>query len=250
MSLARVLSPYFGALSFLTRLPLPAAAQPDAESLRNAPGAYPLVGLTLGALLAGLAVALPPLLGSWLSGALITAALAVLTGGLHLDGLADVFDAAGGGRGDRQRALEIMHDPRVGAHGAAALALLLPTKALALALCCERLDPLGWLLLPTIARGAVVGLLTFAPLARSEGLAAALRPAGTAPFWIATTITAAALALAPSLWPAVLVSVAIVLVTGAWARARVGGVNGDVCGAAIELAELGFALTVVAATAP
>ena len=52
----------------------------------------------------------------------LVALLAVLTGGLHLDGLADVFDALGGGRGDRARMLAIMRDSRIGAHGAAAMA--------------------------------------------------------------------------------------------------------------------------------
>jgi adenosylcobinamide-GDP ribazoletransferase len=240
--IARLLSSYLDALSLLTRVPLPARARPGPGSLP----AYPLVGLTLGAVLAVLAVTLPPVLGSWLSGALVTAGLALLTGGLHLDGLADLFDAAGGGRGDRRRALEIMRDPRVGAHGAAALALLLPTKALALAQCCELLELSGWLLLPTVARGAVVGLLTFSPLARPDGLASTLRPTRATPFWIAAAITAAACGLAPRLWPAVLCAVAVVLAVGAWACSRLGGVNGDVCGAAIELAELGFALAAIA----
>ena len=55
--------------------------------------------------------------------------MAMLTGGLHLDGFADVFDALGGGRGDRARMLEIMRDSRIGAHGAGAVALVLLAKA-------------------------------------------------------------------------------------------------------------------------
>ena len=106
----------------------------------------------------------------WLIAVLLAALLAALTGGLHLDGVADVFDALGGGRGDRARMLEIMRDSRIGAHGAAALTLLLIAKVAALAQVAERRDLLALLAFPTIARWLAALLVVFFPYVRAEGL--------------------------------------------------------------------------------
>ena len=131
---------------------------------------FPLVGLVLGFALTGLAAALAGSVAPWLVAVLLAALLAVLTGGLHLDGFADVFDALGGGRGDRARMLEIMRDSRIGAHGAAALTLLLIAKVAALAQLVERRDLLSLLAFPTIARWLVALLVVLFPYVRAEGL--------------------------------------------------------------------------------
>ena len=73
----------------------------------------------------------------------LVALSAALTGGLHLDGLADTFDGWAGGRGDRARTLEIMRDSRIGAHGAAALLLLLAAKIFAVFYLLPQADPLA-----------------------------------------------------------------------------------------------------------
>ena len=99
---------------------------------------FPLVGLVLGLALDGRGRRSPAAWVAVVVAVLLAALLAALTGGLHLDGFADVFDALGGGRGDRARMLEIMRDSRIGAHGAAALALLLIAKVAALAQVVER----------------------------------------------------------------------------------------------------------------
>jgi len=120
------------AFAFLTRLPVWRGPLRD-EDLGRSVSFFPLVGLVLGLGVTGLAAAVQGHLPPGLIAILLAALLAGLTGGLHLDGVADVFDALGGGRRDRARMLEIMRDSRIGAHGAAALILVLLAKVTALA---------------------------------------------------------------------------------------------------------------------
>lgn len=100
------------ALQFLTRLPVRLRAAPSEEELGRSLLFYPLVGLLIGMLLTTLAMAISAAgISDLLGAALVLAAWVVLTGGLHLDGLADSADAWSGGRGDRERTLAIMKDP-------------------------------------------------------------------------------------------------------------------------------------------
>ena len=120
------------ALGFLTRIPVPVRVFDDACAQRTSLAWYPMVGLIVGALLTGVFIVLPRE-HALLSAALTLLAWVVLTGGLHLDGLADSADAWVGGFGDRARTLEIMKDPRSGPAGVTAVVLLLLLKFAALA---------------------------------------------------------------------------------------------------------------------
>ncbi len=240
-ALARAGRRFALALSFLTRLPVP-TGEADGDDLAGSLVFFPIVGLLLGALLVAAATILPLALPAEVRGALLVALLALVTGGLHLDGLSDVFDALGGGRGSRERMLAILDDPRIGAHGAAALVLTLIAKCAlvgALAATGER-----WALVafPVAARAAIVPLVAFFPAARREGLAHAFhqRARGShvaGATWIAALVLAAigAHTLAPTI-----VAFAAALVIASWMRVRLGGLNGDVYGAALELAEVAF----------
>lgn len=108
-----MINPFLIALQFLTRLPVRIASEPDEKSIAQSLSYYPLVGLIIGALLAGIAWGLSgaPVL---LSAALLLVTWVLVTGGLHLDGLADSMDAWVGGLGDRERTLAIMKDPYCG----------------------------------------------------------------------------------------------------------------------------------------
>jgi adenosylcobinamide-GDP ribazoletransferase len=227
------------AFSFLTRLPVSGGPIRDADFGRSVV-LFPVVGLVLGLVLTGVALVaapLPPLLG----GVAVIAVLAGLTGGMHLDGFADVFDAVGGGQGDRTRMLAIMRDSRIGAHGAAALALLLIAKVVAVGALIQRRDLVGLLAFPTIGRWTVAPLMAFFPYAREEGLGRAFSgQVGARQVAVAgalTVLVAAALGLR-LLLPA-LASTLVVLMFALWMHRRLGGMTGDVYGAAIELGELG-----------
>jgi adenosylcobinamide-GDP ribazoletransferase len=228
------------AFGFLTRVPITRGPITDAE-LGRAVGYFPLVGAVLGLLLAGLGAglaraALPPALAA----VVLVAALALLTGGLHLDGLADLFDALGGGRGDRARMLEIMRDSRVGAHGAAALVLVLLAKTLAMAAALERRDLGAVVAFPAVARWAVTPAIAFFPYARAEGLGRAF--SGQAGAWQVVGATVTAIAVLAGLGgrlilPALAALVVVLLLAVALGR-RLGGLTGDAYGAAIELGEV------------
>ena len=227
------------AFAFLTRIPVWRGPLRD-EDLGRSVAFFPLVGLVLGLALAGAGAVAGSALSPGVGAVLLAALLAALTGGLHLDGLADVFDALGGGRGDRARMLELMRDSRIGAHGAAALILLLAAKIAALTQVVERQDLLTLLAFPTVARWAATLLIVFFPYARPEGLGRAFNgEAGRLQVGIASATTVVVVAALggrfalPALGCAV-----VVLLFGVWLRRRLGGLTGDVYGAAIELGEV------------
>jgi adenosylcobinamide-GDP ribazoletransferase len=224
------------ALGFLTRLPAPHGTLSEADVARSA-GFFPWVGGLIALLLAGAAWMLGPL-GPRVAALALVAVWALLSGALHLDGLADTFDGLGGGRGERARTLEIMRDSRIGAHGATALVLVLGLKWAAL----ERVLELGlgaWLAAPVVARLVATVLLASFPYARHQGLGSAF--SGRVGL---REVAVGCLALLPLAWlfrlgfalPALL-GAAVALVLALRMHRLLGGLTGDVHGAAIELCE-------------
>jgi adenosylcobinamide-GDP ribazoletransferase len=179
-------------------------------------------------------------LGARLASLLLVAAWAVATGALHLDGLADTVDGLSGGRGDRERSLAIMRDSRIGAHGATALVLALALKWAAL----EQVLALGpgpfWVA-PVVARFVCTLLLARFRYARPQGLGSAFaarvgwREVGLGSLALAPLAYVLGVSLlGPALW-----GMAVAFGLALWARARLGGLTGDVHGAAVELCEIG-----------
>ena len=236
------------ALGFLTRIPAP-RVDVTPSVLGLSAGFFPLVGLLLGGLWAGLFWLLrdvPP--HPWWT-LVFLAVSALATGALHLDGLADLVDGLGGGRGDRARTLEIMRDTRIGSFGVVALVLFLAAKGIALHEALRTPKALTLLLVaPLVARFAAVPLLAFFPSARPDGLGRAFRERCGAPsLLLAAGTTGAALWLAgPVVWlpSAAALGAALALAVGVAVRLK--GLTGDAIGAAIEAAELGFLFTAAA----
>jgi adenosylcobinamide-GDP ribazoletransferase len=228
------------AFGFLTRIPMPTGAVEPRE-LGRAVTWFPAVGAALGGAVFGAHL----LLAGWIAPAVVAVALvgllALATGGLHLDGFADVFDALGGGRGNRDRMLAIMRDSRIGAHGAAALVLLLAAKLVAVTEILDHGPTWALFAAPVAARWAVVPLLVWFPYARPDGLGKPFHGhAGVTQFVGATGIAGLSLAgLGQNVAVPSLVALAAALGLALWLSRRLGGITGDVCGAAIELAEVG-----------
>ncbi|MFN7974210.1 MAG: adenosylcobinamide-GDP ribazoletransferase [Acidobacteriota bacterium] len=230
------------AFTFLTRLPFLPARRVREEDLARSMVWFPIVGLFLGGAVAGTAHGLAGHLRPDLVGALCVALLALLTGGLHLDGLADVFDGLGGGRGDRERTLAIMRDSRTGPHGASAVTLLLIVKVLATAAVVDGRELATLAIVPVVARSLVVLLMVAFPYARTEGIALPFRGAwSAAQLAAALAMAAAAVAWAgrPAYVPAACAAL-LALGLGVRMARKLGGLTGDVYGAAIEIAETGF----------
>ena len=234
------------AFGFLTRLPVGA---PDASepALTRAGAYFPLVGLVVGAV--GWAAwwigtgALGPTAGAVL-GVLATVAV---TGALHEDGLADTADGLWGGASPARR-LEIMRDSRIGTYGVLALGgeLLLRVAILV------PLDTAG--ALRVLIAGHVLGriaplvLAAWLPPARSDGLGVRLAAPPRRGAMVAAGTGLAAAVLAGGRWaPLVVAAGAIpVFLLGRLAHRRIGGVTGDVLGAAVVLTNLAVAASVAA----
>jgi adenosylcobinamide-GDP ribazoletransferase len=229
------------AVGLLTTVPV-RTERVSADELGGAVAWFPLVGLGLGGVAALIATALLGLMPAMLAAVGVVAALALLTGGLHLDGWCDVFDGLGGGRGDRARTLEIMRDSRIGAHGAAALCLLLVAKIAALTAVMDTSDVEAVIVFAVVGRCCGAALVVIFPYARAEGLGRGFsQSAGGAELVVAIMTTAAVIMwLDASLWVAAAVAAAAALAFGTWMSRRLGGLTGDVYGAGIELAELAF----------
>lgn len=230
------------AVGFLTRLPLYAGDQVEEKDLGRSIAWFPLVGAALGAILWVVDQVVRGHLPWTVEAVVLVALLVWLSGGLHLDGLADVFDGLSGGRGDRTRTLEIMRDSRIGAHGAAALLLALLLKAAALAELLNRGD--SWLLVtfPAMSRLALTVLIFAFPYVRPEGLGSAFKRHGRPEYLTVAVVTAGVvLGLAgPAAFGPAAAALVVALVFSAWLWRRLGGLTGDVYGAAAELAELAF----------
>jgi adenosylcobinamide-GDP ribazoletransferase len=229
------MSAFWLALSFLTRLPVPARFDCSSAAVGRSVLFYPAVGGIIGGLLVLAQQALAD--HAALGPALLLALWVGLTGGLHLDGLADCADAWIGGQGDRERTLAIMKDPRSGPAAIAAVVLLLLAKygALAELSAAGVLTPMLWA--PVVSRGAVPFWLLTTAYLRRQGLGSALvehLPRRAA--WWVVALTALAGWLGLGFGP-MLLAISMTLLLRRIMRQRLGGCTGDTLGAGIELLE-------------
>ncbi len=228
---------------FMTRLPVPGKYEYDADEMGRSFKFFPIVGMVIGVILWGAYLVLSNYISNRYALALLVILLeVVLTGGLHLDGLADTFDGIFSYR-SKHRMLEIMRDSRLGANGALALIIGFLLKIFLLV-------EVGFsvlLIMPVIARLNSVVNAGVAKYARPTGMGKALvantNVAGVA---VATVLTAGfTLGVAPALegnimgW---LLTIPVAMVLGAYfaklMERKIGGITGDTMGAVVELTEV------------
>ncbi|CAI3787841.1 Adenosylcobinamide-GDP ribazoletransferase [Pseudomonas sp. MM227] len=229
--------PFWIALQFLSSLPVRLPGMPSPEASGRSLLFYPAVGLLFGVLLwaASALLAGTPVL---LHAALLLALWVVLSGGLHLDGLADSADAWLGGFGDRERTLLIMKDPRSGPMAVVTLMLVLLLKFCALLALLEQGQQAALMLAPILGRAAMLGLFMTTPYVRAGGLGQALadhlpRRAGA---WLLAGVALVSLAFC-GVWISLLVLAGFVALRHQMIK-RLGGTTGDTAGAMLELLEL------------
>ncbi|WP_127104280.1 adenosylcobinamide-GDP ribazoletransferase [Pararhodobacter zhoushanensis] len=234
------------ALAFLTRLPAGALESAD---FARAPGWFAAIGLLIGGLTAVIwwlaALVWPPVIAAIIA----VAAGLLLTGALHEDGLADTFDGLGSGC-PRERALEIMRDSRIGSYGTLALGLALAARVAALA-ALGPFAPVALIAGQSLSRAGMAMMLRAGPYVRAAGAGTGMTGPLGATRWplfaallAATVLTGATLGWA--LVPALGGLIAAQGLMRAWAVKRLGGLTGDVLGAAQVLGDLGFLLGVLA----
>jgi adenosylcobinamide-GDP ribazoletransferase len=225
------------AVAFLTVIPV--AAREGKPAARLGRAYFPAVGALLG-LLAGVAFAFTAAITNQLLGAVAAVAvMAVLTGGLHLDGVADAADGLFG-RGDRAQRLETMRDPRVGSFGAIALIVVLFGDVAALSALAPGRAIVALVAGGALSRLAMLWVIAFLPYVRETGLGVA---AGGTRRAFDLILGSALAALACLLdWRRAIVALLLVgltaLTVSGVARRRIGGATGDIYGATTELCQL------------
>jgi cobalamin 5'-phosphate synthase/cobalamin synthase len=250
------------ATAFLTRAPLPARWNFDAQDIGRSTVFFPLVGAGLGACAAAMLWLLQSFslvalsrgntsrgLTPLVVAVILVAFMAWATGALHLDGLADMADGFGGGY-TRADVLRIMRDHVIGAYGGVTLVLVLSLKIAAIAALIERGHALVPLILaPALARWASVPLGFFLPYARRDEAAVHKVEGGMGlaitdyvrVFEVAgATLIAAILTFALAgfsgfaLWIAPLI---VSVLNARFCLRRIGGITGDTMGANSEIVE-------------
>jgi len=242
-----VFQPFLIALQFLTQFPVRLGDKPNDEAIGKSVLFYPVIGFLIGLLLAAL---------SWLlngtspvvAAALILICWVFITGGLHLDGLADSADAWVGGMKDRDRTLTIMKDPNCGPAGVVAIVLMLLLKFATLYMIVMTDTWVILILAATLGRTILPLLFLTTPYVRPNGLGSSLvshMPRYPSMLVIALTSLLATLTLGVNnLWLLAAIVVIFLIFRHLMLR-RIGGTTGDTAGALVEITEVSVLLVAV-----
>jgi len=223
------------AMQFLTRLPTPQLRDLDPAELPRSAQWFPLVGMIIGALLAG-ALWLGSRVDPWLGALLALLVWVWVTGALHLDGLADLSDAMGAAHRDRARFLAVLADPHLGTFGVLSLVLQLIAKLVLLMLLAR--NPQHWqqywalLLIPAWARWGTLLWARLPSLKPGLGKRFGGEVSGGA-LWL----WGAVLALCSAIAPVLLIAPILVWLWQQFLLRRLGGMTGDTLGAGVEMVE-------------
>lgn len=241
---------FFIALGLMTRLPVPSIfhiKEGDSEKLYGwSVLFYPLVGLIIGGLLVFISWCLSLLVlpsNGLIEAGIILLVWVLITGALHLDGLADSADAWLGGYGDQQRTLEIMKDPYSGPAAVVILVLVLLLKFSVLVV-------VEWqvlLLAPVLARTAVMFLLATTLYVRVGGMAeTAVKylPKTAVWFVLLLVLSLSVLLLQELSWVLIFLFVVAYLLRRLMIK-RIQGMTGDTAGAMLEVMEVSTLLVFI-----
>jgi len=228
------------ALQFLTIIPLK-INHIDEKKISNSMIYFPVVGLLLGLVLAGVNNLLYNLNFQQLSvNIILVISLIFLTGGLHLDGLADTADAFLSRR-NKEEMLKIMHDSHIGVMGVLSLVSIVLLKIALLASLNMHLKTTSLLLMCILSRWALVLSIALFPYARQEGKAKIFIQGINLKIFILSTVITIICAIAA--WRIkglliLLITLVCVYTTGKFINKKIGGITGDTLGAINELAEV------------
>ena len=223
------------AFQFLTLLPIKRSF--NAEQIGRSTVFFPIVGIVIGLVLAGVNYLLILILPPSVVNVLLVAALAVSSGGLHLDGLADTFDGIAGHRTPEQR-LEIMRDSRIGGFGAIGLGLFLIVEYVSLNSIPDSLKLYVLILAPALSRWAMVYAIFAYPYARPAGLGRAFKDTVN---WrhlaIATLVTALIAGVLFQVAGVIVMAECWVIITliATYLKHQLKGLTGDTYGAINEM---------------
>ena len=237
---------FLAALSFLTIIPLPWRREVSPEQVGRSIGYFPVVGIIIGLILAGLYWLLRLVLPSAVVSGLLLVCLVVLTGGLHLDGFVDTCDGIAGHKTPEARR-QVMRDSRAGAFGIVGVCCLLIVKYVSLNSVPDSLMMMTLVLMPVVSRWAMVYAVFAYPYARPSGLGKVFKQAASQRRLAIATLVALAVAI-PWFRLAGLVIMlgvwVIVVAMAAYLKRKFSGLTGDTYGAINEVAEVGVLILV------
>jgi adenosylcobinamide-GDP ribazoletransferase len=226
------------AFQFLTIFPPIVRREFTPAELGRSTAYYPIVGLTLGAILIAVRMALDIVIPPMLSTAITITAWVILTRGFHFDGFLDTIDGLFGGFTPERR-LEIMRDSLVGAFGVVGGGLLLLVKFSAT----FSLDNLlyGLFLAPVLGRWAITLAVAFYPYAREAGLGRDIKDHTSWPQALFATLFAVIIAWLTAQWLGIGAVILAFAVLSGWlffVGKRIPGLTGDIYGASCEIIEV------------
>ncbi|MFT7372358.1 MAG: adenosylcobinamide-GDP ribazoletransferase [Oleiphilaceae bacterium] len=248
------IQPLLIAIQFLSSLPVGHLPMPKDKDVGASLMFYPIVGALLGVILSVLALGLMQVFGSSLSAALLLTAWVVLTGALHIDGLADCADAWMGGLGSKSRTLELMKDPTSGPIAIATVILVLLVKYAALeALLTQAMVQQSYYLVLIwplmLSRMSAMILFATTPYARKNGLGKAISEhLSSNAVWgvCCVVLVVACLVFRWHLVTILVAGFAVFIYLRHLMLSRIDGCTGDTAGALIELSEVAILLACVA----
>ncbi len=224
----------------MTVIPVPGGEKSDVAVMGRSTAYFPVIGLVLGLVLAGLNWLFRMIFPGTLTAALLVAVMTVFTGGLHLDGLMDTCDGVFVRRTPEER-LRIMDDTHAGAFGVIGAILIIMLKFAAV----SGLPALNiWrplIAAPVISRFFMTFAVFAFPYARPEGLGRIFKQeTNAARFIIALVLTLAIVSIAAGIPGLAILAVtwAIITLAAVYFKRRLGGLTGDTYGAINEIAEV------------
>lgn len=232
---------FFIALQFLTRIPVSVKGNIEDDDLLQSVYFYPLIGLIIGIILYFINQVITGVMPSGVKPVVILASLVFLSGGLHLDGFMDTMDALGSGA-QKERALEIMRDSRVGSFGVMGAIILLLVKFSFLQNISPGLFPQVLLVMPVLSRLAAIISMPLADYAREGYGLGKVMVDGVG--WKQVLVTTVfSLLVGFFIIGFKVFSIFILLIIFIWLwnsslKRRIGGITGDTLGATIEMAEV------------
>ncbi|MBN2241007.1 MAG: adenosylcobinamide-GDP ribazoletransferase [Dehalococcoidales bacterium] len=238
---------FLSALRFLTVFILPSPRDETAEMAGRSTVWFPVAGLVIGLILAGLHQVFSLFLPLAVANGLTIVSLVLITGAMHLDGLADTCDGLSGNKPAEER-WKVMHDSRTGAFGVVGLILLLVMKFILLNSIPRAMITPVIILFPLIGRWAMAYAISSFPYAHKEGLGKAFKDAASRPRLIIATVVTIVLTTGLTWWAGldyyyiagiVLFAVVwlFVFAVAVYFRRKFAGLTGDTYGAINELAE-------------
>jgi len=238
---------FLAALQFLTIIPIPWRTEAREDELGRSAGYFPLIGLIVGLILSGLVWLFDLLLPTAMANALLLVAMVVLSGAIHLDGLADTCDGIAGHKTAEER-WRVMRDSRAGAFGIIGVVLLLLVKYVSLNNIPQASLMTTLILMSVVSRWTMTYAIFVFPYARASGLGKTFKQGTTWPrFTMATLITIAVAAILARLTGLAIIFVIWVITTvmATYFKSKFTGLTGDNYGAINELSEVSVLVFIV-----